>query len=85
MAAVVYTLCFLTSSLCAFLLFQSYRRTKVRLLFWSTAGFVGLALSNLLLIMDRIVFPDVEMSVARLLPAAIGLALMTYGFVMEEP
>ena len=38
--ALVYTLCFLTSSACALLLARNYRRTGARLLLWSALCFV---------------------------------------------
>ncbi len=52
MAEVVYILCAATSILCAVLLFRSYRASRAKLLFWSSLCFVGLALNNVLLILD---------------------------------
>src|SRR5215467_13654060 len=52
MAEVVYILCTATSILCAVLLFRSYRASRTKLLFWSSLCFVGLALNNVLLILD---------------------------------
>lgn len=58
MAEAVYVLCMLTSLFCAFLLFRSYRASHSRLLLWSTVCFVGLALSNALLVVDLIILPE---------------------------
>jgi hypothetical protein len=58
MAEAVYVLCMLTSLFCAFLLFRSYRAQHSRLLLWSTVCFVGLALSNALLVVDLIILPE---------------------------
>jgi len=66
----VYVLCMLTSLFCAFLLFRSYRAQRSSLLLWSTLCFVGLALGSALLVVDMIIFPDVDL---RLLRAGIGL------------
>jgi hypothetical protein len=65
MAEAVYVLCMLTSLFCAFLLFRSYRASHSRLLFWSTVCFVGLAISNALLVVDLMVFPDIDLRLVR--------------------
>ena len=41
MAHVIYTLCTLTSGLCAWLLATAYRATGFRLLLWSSIAFAG--------------------------------------------
>jgi hypothetical protein len=85
MASAVYILCALTSAICAWLLFRGYRRSRVRLLFWSALGFMGLVLNNVLLIVDRLILPDVEMTLLRMMPAVVGVAVLLYGLVMENP
>jgi len=45
----VYLLCMMTSVLCLILLARGYRRTRVKLLYWSALCFVGLAINNFLL------------------------------------
>jgi hypothetical protein len=60
---IVYSLCALTATLSAVLLLQSYARSKYRLLFWSGVCFAGLAINNLLLVLDKLVLPDVDLSV----------------------
>ena len=65
MAEFVYILCALTSAACAGLLFMAYRRTGARLLFWSGLCFVGLALNNLLLVVDLLVVPATDLSILR--------------------
>jgi len=84
MAEIVYLLCALTSTLCAVLLLRAYARTRTRLLMWSGLCFVGLALSNGLLVLDLMILPDVDLSTVRLVPAALGLALLVYGLVWES-
>jgi hypothetical protein len=84
MEQAVYVLCALTSLTCAVLLFRAYRRTKVRLLLWSTLCFVGLVLSNLMLIVDLIVFPRIDLSIPRVLPTLLGLLVLIYGFIQED-
>jgi hypothetical protein len=85
MPEVVYILCAITSALCAALLARSYRRNRTRLLMWSTLCFVGLALNNLLLVIDLIVVPhDVDLSIARQLTALAALMLLLIGLVWES-
>ena len=85
MAAVVYLLCTFTSLLCAIMLFRAFRKSQFRLLFWSSMGFTGFALSNILLIVDLLVFPDVTYIINfRSIPAVIGMVTMIYGLIMEE-
>lgn len=84
MAETVYVLCALTSLFCAILLWRSYRRSKTRLLMWSTACFAGLAINNLLLVLDLLVVPDVDLAIARSGTAVASLLLLVIGLAWEE-
>ena len=84
LANAISVLCALTSILCAALLIRGYRDSRVRLLFWSAWCFVGLALNNILLILDVRVLPDVNLEIWRTVPAVIGVALLVYGLVWES-
>jgi hypothetical protein len=57
----------------------------VRLLFWSGLCFFGLALNNILLIVDVAVLPQLDMEMWRTLPALAGVALLVYGLIWEAP
>jgi Family of unknown function (DUF5985) len=83
MADVVYVLCALTSLACAVLLWRGWRRSRVRLLFWSALCFVGLFLNNVLLIVDVRVLPQVDLALVRTLPALLGAAALVYGLVWD--
>ena len=83
MADVVYVLCALTSLACAVLLWRGWRRSHVRLLFWSALCFVGLFLNNVLLIVDLRVMPQVDLALVRTLPALLGAAALVYGLVWD--
>lgn len=83
MAEAVYLLCALTSAVCAVLLVRGYRRSRSRLLLWSSLCFVGLAANNAILVVDRLVVPDVDLSAWRLVPAVIGVGVLVYGLVAE--
>ncbi|HEX9933119.1 MAG TPA: DUF5985 family protein [Allosphingosinicella sp.] len=84
--AIVYVLCFATSSACAFLLGRSYRSTSARLLLWSALCFVFLAANNLLLFVDMLVIRDVDLRLGRLLLSLAAVGILLFGFVwdMEE-
>ena len=85
MAKLIYSLCTLTSFMCAWLLLRSYLRTKSKLLFWSGLCFVGLTVNNVLLVLDRIVFPtSPDLSIWRLTAALTALILLLYGLIYEE-
>lgn len=80
---VVYALCALTSIACAVLLIRGYARSRVRLLLWSGLCFAGLALNNVLLFVDLRVLPEIDLSLARTLPAVAGIAILIYGLIWE--
>ena len=84
MAAVIYTLCALTCLLCAVLLLRSWQRTRVHLLFWSALCFAGLTVSNVLLVLDRLVFLETDLTTPRLVAALAGLLLLVFGLVWER-
>ena len=84
MAQVTYTLCALTALLCAGLLLRAYARTRFRLLLWSGLCFVGLTANNLLLVLDRLVFANVDLGLARLLVALASVLLLVVGMILEH-
>jgi hypothetical protein len=83
MAKVVYLLCTLTSLACAVLLWRGFARTHARLLLWSALCFACLSLNNVLLYVDLALVPEVDLSLIRSLPVAVGLALLVYGMIWE--
>ena len=85
MSALIYALCALTSMLCTWLLLRGYRRNGYRLLFWSGLCFAGMTLNNVLLIIDRVIFPtSVDLIVWRLVTALVALLPLLYGLIWEE-
>jgi len=81
--AAVYTLCFVTSSLCTFLLVRSHRATRARLLFWSAICFALLAANSLIVIFDILVFPDIDFGLWRPGLALAAVAILLFGFVWD--
>jgi hypothetical protein len=79
----VYALCMMTSLLCLVLLARGYRRTRIKLLYWSALCFVGLAINNLLLFLDYFFLPDVDLRPARTAAMIGALAVLLYGFIWK--
>ncbi|MBZ0238768.1 MAG: DUF5985 family protein [Deltaproteobacteria bacterium] len=84
MAEAIYVLCALTSTLCALLLGRSYLRTRSSMLLWSVFGFVGLAINNVLLFVDRVVVPETDLAFARTAAALVGVGLLVAGLIWED-
>jgi len=80
---VLYLLAIVSSLACTILLFRSYAQRRLRLLLWSSLCFVGLSVSNILLFIDMVVFPSIDLRPARLIAALIGLLFLLYGFIWE--
>ena len=89
MAATVYILCALTSLACAIMLWRGFAQSRARFLMWSSLCFAGLALNNILLFADKVVFPEtsdvlgVSFPIWRSAVALIGLALLIYGLIWD--
>jgi hypothetical protein len=62
---------------------RAYITSRLRLLLWSAVCFVGLAISNLLVFVDLIVLPQVDLYIARLATAAIAMIILLYGLIWE--
>lgn len=85
MSAVIYSLCALTSIACMVLLWRSWRASGYRLLFWSALCFAGLSVNNVLLVLDRVVFPvGVDLFNWRLVAAVVSVMLLLFGLIWEE-
>ncbi len=81
MAATIYGLCALTALLCTVLLLLAYRRSGYRLLLWSGLCFAGLTANNLLLVLDKLVFTTVDLSIWRTSVALVAMAVLLYGMI----
>lgn len=84
MAEFVYVLCALTSVACAVLLVNGYRRTNAGLLFWSALCFAGFAVNNVLLFVDLVLVPSVDLGLLRSGVALAAMMVLLYGLVRES-
>lgn len=84
MDKLIYTLCALTALGCAWLLLRAYRRTHARLLLWSGLCFAGLTANNVVVILDRLVFPtEVDLLPVRLALGAVSVWALAIALLME--
>lgn len=84
MSTIIYLLCAATALACAWLLLRSYRRTRHRLLLWSGLCFTGMFISNILLVLDRVILPERDLSAWRLGSALLSLMPLLYGLIWED-
>ncbi len=81
--ASIYLLCLLTSAVCAWLLVRAYLRTRTTLLLWTAWCFVLLALNNLLLVADLVLFTELDLAIPRQLTTVAALGVLLVGFIRE--
>jgi hypothetical protein len=82
-AEAIYLLCATTSMVAAAMLLRQYRRRRTPLLFWSFIGFVGLAVNNVLVYVDLVLFTGVDLSTVRTAVGAIAMLALVYGLIWE--
>ena len=73
----------LTSFACMALLFRGYARTRLRLLLWSALCFIFLTVTNILLFVDNIILPEIDLRPYRLVAALVGIGCLLYAFIWE--
>jgi hypothetical protein len=83
MGAIVYLLCAVAALVCSVLLFRAYRRAGARLLLWSGLCFGFLTLNNVLVAVDLVIFPDVDLFMLRNVSALAGVVALLYGLIWE--
>lgn len=84
MASIIYSLCASMACLCAILLLHAYFKSHYRLLLWGGLCFVGLTVSNALLVVDKLIIKEIDFSTPRLLSALIGMSFLLYGLIWDE-
>lgn len=84
MHKLMFAICALTALSCAVLLMKSYLQTRHRLLLWSGLCFLGLTLNNVLVILDRVFLPHIDLSVLRLSTTLVAVLLLLYGLIADR-
>lgn len=85
MAEIVYIMSAFMSLTCALMLMRGYRANRSALLLWSSLCFGFFALSNVFLVIDMVILPDVDMSGMfwRNALAAVSGSLLLFGLIWE--
>lgn len=81
MAAVIYGLCGILACATAWLLLRGYRRSGYRLLFWSGLYFALSTLNNGFLMVDKFMFPNIDLSIWRYGLAFIAVVVLLIGLI----
>jgi len=84
MAELIYGLCTILSLAIAVMLWRQHRRNPTRMIYWTALCFTGLALSNLVLVVDKLVFPDLDLRVLRHSISLLSIGLLLFGLVYED-
>ena len=84
MSQAVYILCALTSAVCTVLLFRRYFESKNELVFWSSICFLALTFANILLFIDLVIVPHIDLAVWRNAITFIGGSVLLYGLIRSE-
>ena len=79
----VYLLCVVTSTACTVLLARSYARTRLRLLLWSAICFGLLAANNLVVVVDMLLLPELDLRLLRHAFALAAIMVLLFGFIWE--
>ena len=83
MAPIFYALCTLAAALCAWMLLRAYSRSRYRLLLWGGLCFLGLTMNNGLLVIDRILLPEINLFTWRLILALGSMMVLLYGLIWD--
>jgi hypothetical protein len=84
MEKTLYALCAVTALAAAALLLRAFARTRLRLLLWSGLCFAGLTATNVLLVLDKVVFTQVDLTSWRLLIGLVSVLLLVGGLILES-
>ncbi len=82
MAQAIYILAAGMCLLCTVLLLRQWAATRLKLLFWSGICFLTLSVANVLLFVDLVLVPHVDLAIYRLVVTLLAIIFMLYGLVM---
>ena len=80
---IIYLLCVATSLLCAYLLVLAYRANRTEVLIWSALCFVLLAVNNLVIAIDILLLPTIDLTIVQLTTSLAAAAVLLYGFIWK--
>lgn len=80
----IYILCAVTCLGCAALLLRGNVRKRDGLRFWTALCFVAMAVNHVLLYLNFIVLPDVELLFVARIAMLIGVVLLNFGLIWHS-
>lgn len=84
MSYIVSVLCAITSLVCTMLLFRSARKGASPLIVWTAICFLALTVGNVLLFVDLVLVPGVDLSVWRTWVSFVGGSLLLFGLIRSS-
>lgn len=85
MDATIYLLGMVVALACGVLLARGYRRSRFRLLLWSSVCFLGLALSSALAFLDLSVLPPaIDLHLVRRGVTAVSILVLLFGLIWDS-
>src|SRR5215204_5060062 len=84
MGLFVYALCAMTSLLCCLMLALQHRRSPAPLLRQSAIAFFCFGISNILLFIDLIMLPQVDLRIYRNLASLTGVAILLVALIDHQ-
>lgn len=84
MTAALYILTCITTLVCAVLLLRAFANVRKKLLLWSGLCFVGLTISNMFVIADLLIYPNIDLYTYRLGTTAVSMAFLLFGLIWES-
>ena len=84
MTDIIYGLCAITALFSTVMLIRAYLKTKYRLLLWGGLCFASLTINNILLVLDKIVMEQTDLSMWRSITALTGMIILLYGLIWEK-
>jgi hypothetical protein len=84
MAPFVYALCAATSMVCFGLLLREHRRKHSPIAFKSSIAFLSFALANVLLFVDLVVFPEIDLRLWRNAITLVGVVVLVCAVTQDQ-
>jgi hypothetical protein len=84
MAVYIYGLCAFTAFLCSGMLLRGYFANKYKMLLWGGLCFAGMTINNIILIIDKIYVPEMDLTNWRLVSAMISMLILLYGLIWDS-
>lgn len=77
-------LCAVISTFCAVMLLRGFARRRVNRLFWVALCFVALSIENMLVFVDLVLLPNVDLALLRYVVAILGMVFLSFAFFERE-